>query len=81
MEILPVVFDILFIPPSPPPDRVSLGSLGCPETQPIDLIDLDFRDLPASAFGVIELKKGYATTTGYFLSFQDLYYRSSFNFP
>ena len=36
---------------------VSLCSCDCPETQYVDKVDLELRNAPASAFGVLGLKE------------------------
>jgi hypothetical protein len=41
---------------SPPPDRVSLSSSGCPGTHSIDQAGLELRNPPASASRVLGLK-------------------------
>jgi hypothetical protein len=55
-------------------DRVSLYSLGCPETHFVDQADLELRNLPASASRVLGLK-ACATTPGFFFLFQLLWDR------
>jgi hypothetical protein len=47
----------------PPPDRVSLCSLGCPGTRFVDQAGFELRDPPASASQVLGLKE-CATTSG-----------------
>jgi hypothetical protein len=42
--------------PPPPPDRVSLYSLGCPGTHFVDQAGLELRNSPASASRVLGLK-------------------------
>jgi hypothetical protein len=49
-------------PPTPPPDRVSLCSLGCPGTHFVDQAGLELSNPPASASQVLGLK-ACATTT------------------
>jgi hypothetical protein len=58
-----LVLVLVVRPPPPPPDRVSLYSPGFPGTHFVDQADLELRNPPASASGVLGLK-ACGTTPG-----------------